>query len=72
MTYKECIDGMQQIIDDSRNKILVRVHAGYLIHAIKFLKEHEDAYENGFNDAMLGKQELMYEDEDGKWYKKDW
>ena len=31
-----------------------------------------DNYEKGFNDAMLGKQELMYEGEDGKWYKKDW
>lgn len=31
-----------------------------------------DDYEKGFNDAMLGKQELMYEGEDGKWYKKDW
>ena len=29
-------------------------------------------YENGFNDAMIGKQELMYEGVDGKWHKKDW
>ena len=37
------------------------------------LKEvSSDAYENGFNDAMLGKQELMYEGTDGKWHKKDW
>ena len=36
------------------------------------LKEHKNEYENGFNDAMLGKQELMYEGTDGKWHKKDW
>jgi len=36
------------------------------------LKEHKSEYENGFNDAMLGKQELMYEGTDGKWHKKDW
>lgn len=41
MTRKECIDGMQRIIDEDRNKILVRVHVGYLIHAIKYLKEQE-------------------------------
>ena len=36
------------------------------------LKEQRYEYENGFNDAMLGKQELMYEGTDWKWYKKDW
>ena len=40
--------------------------------ALALLKEQEDEYENGFNDAMLGKHELMYEGTDGKWYKKDW
>ena len=39
---------------------------------LELLKEQENEYEKGFNDAMLGKQELMYEGEDGKWYKKDW
>ena len=39
---------------------------------LSLLKEQEDEYENGFNDAMLGKQEFMYEGVDGKWYKKDW
>ena len=39
MTRKECIDGLQAIIDEDRNKVLVRVHVGYLIHAIKYLKE---------------------------------
>ena len=36
------------------------------------LKEQDNEYENGFNDAMQGKRELMYEGIDGKWYKKDW
>lgn len=40
--------------------------------AIAMLKEHKNEYENGFNDAMLSKQELMYEDTGGKWHKKDW
>ena len=46
--------------------------AQHLRDAIAFLKEQENEYENGFNDAMLGKQELMYEGIDGKWHKKDW
>ena len=40
--------------------------------ALTLLKEQKNEYENGFNDAMLGKQELMYEGTDGKWHKKDW
>ena len=40
--------------------------------AIALLKEYGAEYEKGFNDAMLGKQELMYEGIDGKWHKKDW
>lgn len=43
-----------------------------LADALAMLKEQENEYENGFNDAMLGKQELMYEGMDGKWHKKDW
>ncbi len=39
MTREECVDGMQRIIDENRNKILVRVHVGYLIHAVKYLKD---------------------------------
>lgn len=35
-------------------------------------EEFKSAYEKGFNDAMLGKQELMYEGMDGKWHMKDW
>ena len=40
--------------------------------AIALLKEQENEYEKGFNDAMQDKQELMYEGIDGKWHKKDW
>lgn len=43
MTRKECIDRFQEIIDANRNKIMVhvRIHVGYLIHAVKYLKEQE-------------------------------
>lgn len=41
MTRDECINGLQQIIDQNKSKILVRVHVGYLIHAIKYMKEQE-------------------------------
>ena len=41
MTREECIDGLQKIVEFDKNKILVRVHVGFLIHAIKFMKEHE-------------------------------
>ena len=34
--------------------------------------ELESDYERGFNDAMLGKQDLMYEGVDGMWHRKDW
>ena len=40
--------------------------------ALTLLKDPKNEYENGFNDAMLEKQELMYEGTDGKWHKKDW
>ena len=42
MTCKECVDGMQRIIDEDQNKILVRVHVGYLIHAVNFLKDQPE------------------------------
>jgi len=42
MTRKECVEGMTRIIDEDRNKILVRVHVGYLIHAIKYLKDQPE------------------------------
>ena len=34
--------------------------------------EPESDYERGFNDAMLGKQDLMHEGVDGMWHRKDW
>ena len=40
--------------------------------ALALLKDQENEYEKGFNDAMQDKQELMYEGIDGKWHKKDW
>ena len=42
MTREECVDGMQRIIDEDQNKILVRLHVGYLIHAVKYLKEQPE------------------------------
>ena len=39
---------------------------------LELLKEQRHEYEKGFNDAMQGKLELMYEGIDGKWHKKDW
>lgn len=41
MTRKECIDNIQKIIDENMDKILVRVHVGNLIHAVKYMKEQE-------------------------------
>ena len=41
MTREECIDGLQRIVEFDKNKILVRVHVGFLIHAIKFMKEQK-------------------------------
>lgn len=35
-------------------------------------KAYNNGYVKGFNDAMQGRQELMYEGIDGKWHKKDW
>jgi hypothetical protein len=35
-------------------------------------KAYDNGYVKGFNDAMQGERELMYEGIDGKWYKKDW
>ena len=40
--------------------------------ALNLMKEWENEYEKGFNDAMQGKRKLMYEGIDGKWHKKDW
>lgn len=49
-------------------KDFASVDIDMLSDALALLKEQENEYENGFNDAMLGKQELMYEGIDGKWH----
>ena len=84
MTRKECIDGMQRIIDEDRNKILVRVHAGYLIHAVKYLKDQPEivrckdckfAEKTGFcrpkedeYKCTLSEFEGCYDYHDGEWF----
>lgn len=42
MTKDETIEGLQDIIDRNKNTLLPRVHIGYLIHAIKYLKEQDE------------------------------
>ena len=64
-----CFDGcpyheVSQNIDECTTQLA--------LEALELLKEQEGEYERGFNDAMVGKQDLMYEDVDGKWHKKDW
>ena len=49
-----------------------RCHHLLMDDVLNLLKEQKTEYENGFNDAMSGKQESMYEGTDGKWYKKNW
>ncbi len=46
MTANETIDGLQEIIDRNQKTILPRVHIGYLIHAVKYLKEQKEEIEN--------------------------
>lgn len=50
----------------------IQIVLDQIYDALELLKEWGNEYENGFNDAMLGKQELMYEGTDGEWHKKDW
>ena len=46
MTANETIDGIQEIINRNQKTILPRVHVGYLIHAVKYLKEQKEEIEN--------------------------
>jgi hypothetical protein len=46
MTTNETIDGIQEIINRNQKTILPRVHIGYLIHAVKYLKEQKEEIEN--------------------------
>jgi hypothetical protein len=41
MTREETIGALQSIIEEDKNAILVRVHVGFLIHAVKYLKEDQ-------------------------------
>ena len=51
---------------------LVHIEKADAEKILALLKERENEYEKGFNDAMQDKRELMYEGIDGKWHKKDW
>lgn len=42
MTREECIDGIQRTIDEDQNKLLARIRVGYLIHAVKYLKDQPE------------------------------
>jgi len=70
MTRNECIDGMQRIIDENQNKILVRVHVGYLIHAVKYLKDQpeivrcKDCKKHGDITCSLWTDAVEFETED--------
>ena len=71
MTREECVDGMQRIIDEDRNKILVRVHAGYLIHAVKYLKDQPEIVrckDCVFRDDRDGMCEHVQQVHDPDWY----
>lgn len=64
--FKSFVNELQMPRDDYKGIML------YIDDGLTLMKEHEGEYERGFNDAMMGKQDLMYEDVDGKWHKKDW
>lgn len=68
--FPEHMKLMAEAIDLLFDEVFRRIDEAENILAL--LKEQENEYENGFNDAMSGKQELMYEGTDGKWHKKDW
>lgn len=60
MTLEECIDGLQEVVEFDKNKILVRVHVGFLIHAIKFMKEQEAQIEQLEHDLAVTQNHLNY------------
>ena len=71
--YGEINSKLENEVLTAIQNIGIDVNKEELIRALQYDREqYQKGYENGFNDAMLGKQELMYEGEDGKWYKKDW
>ena len=42
MTREETIESLQSIIEENRNCLMPRVHIGFLIHAVKYLKEQNE------------------------------
>ena len=42
MTREETIEKLQSIIEEDKNSLLSRVHVGFLIHAVKYLKEQQE------------------------------
>ena len=59
MTTNETIDGLQEIINRNQKVILPRVHIGYLIHAVKYLKEQKEEIENLKQTAQNMAQNMM-------------
>ena len=51
---------------------MIGINTEHIYKIFEILKERRYEYKKGFNDAMQGKQESMYEGIDGKWHKKDW
>ena len=41
MTREETINRLQEIVDSNKNALLVRVHIGVIIHALRYLKEND-------------------------------
>ena len=70
MTRKECVDGMQRIIDEDQNKILVRVHVGYLVHAVKYMKDQpeivrcKDCWKREFDNCPFYEYSMVVQDDD--------
>ena len=56
MTKEETIQKLQQVVDENQRPLLVRVHIGLLIHALKYLKEQESIKQKMWN--------ALYDEED--------
>ena len=69
---EDTIERLERVLKMTKKSITVTIPKLTAERAVSMLKEHKNEYKNGFNDAMLGKQEMMYEGTDGKWHKKDW
>ena len=42
ISKEETIKQLQEIVDENKNPLLVKVHIGLLIHALKYLKEEDE------------------------------